>query len=211
MSVFSKRPLGILDALYRFVGGQTGPMEFAEDAPIQPVHNLARQAELSGFGIRQGFWIIKTSQVHAGAGEIEDVIDVYEPGTVLNGWTSPLPNDIRAWFIDGFAWTDAASAGFVAAEILCQSQANLVGPVDASGPFNQFIPCWRADTASGITGQSHIQLFRAGAPGRLVAEPFRIEPTADMFFQSEASAAMTVNICARVWAGTVGATPPGLS
>jgi len=208
---FTKKPLRILDNLYQFIGGLAGLEEFELSGAIQPVHDVSREAELSGFGQRQGYWTMTATQTHAGAGELLDVLNPYAQATDIgNGWINPLPTNWRIWIIDIWAYIlSAGVAGFVEAQCDLAYPAGMVGPND-NNAFVQRQLLYHADTASSLTGGTETMVFASGQPSIIAQLPRRIELAQLVTFGSEASAAATIREMALLWVGEVGATPPGL-
>lgn len=58
MTEFNAKPLGILDRLYRFVGGLTGVNKVALRSPIQLVHDVSREAEIA-----RGFYFMQSAEI----------------------------------------------------------------------------------------------------------------------------------------------------
>lgn len=208
---FSKQPLRLLDAIYGFIGGQTGPKEFAIESAIQPVHDLSRSAELAGFGTREGYWVCEADQVHVAAGSITDAIDVYNPAVsshnARNGWIDGMPPDLRVWILDCWGVLAGTDTLFNHAEIEVGTPADIVGiSTGAAAGFDRLL--WTGDT--GTLGGN---IFLAGAPSKIAEMPVRLEPGELMTMISEQAGAgtVTVRLSAMMWVGVQGAAPPGLS
>jgi len=102
VSRFTARPLGALENIYRFVGGQTGPNVFTLAAPLQPVHDVSREAEM---GTAQtgalGYFYLGTVDAHVGVGNIFTTSDPYAgPFRDLD------PVDVDVWIIDALCTCD---------------------------------------------------------------------------------------------------------
>jgi len=211
VSRFTKKPLRILDNLYEFVGGLAGLSEFELSGAIQPVHDLSREAELAGFGQREGYWTVATSQVHAGAGELTDALTPYAQGTDLgNGWINPLPANWRIWVIDLWAYiVSAGAANLTAVQVVLSYPVQMVGPNDNNVVANERL-LFHADTASSIQGGTNTMIRQAGEPSIVAQLPARIELAQNISFQSEASGACTINQFALIWVGEKGTYPAGM-
>lgn len=71
MAQFTAKPLGLLERVYRFVGGQRGLSEFDLSTQIQPVHDVAPSAER--LAVRERFTnaplvALQSTEVHGAPG-----------------------------------------------------------------------------------------------------------------------------------------------
>lgn len=96
MAKFTARPLGILENIYRFIGGQTGPNEVQLDGGIQMVHDVSREAEV---GTAQtpalGYTLSGATVSHVGTGDLFSAIDIYD-----RAFETLDPIDVDVWAID---------------------------------------------------------------------------------------------------------------
>jgi len=206
---FQRKALRVLDSIYKFVGGQTGPNQFALEASIQPVHDMSRMSELAGLGAREGFWILQTAQSHAAGGELRDAINPYIATAINAGWPAELPDDLRVWVIDCFGYTASGTGNFALAEITLSYPAVMVGPSDLAAVVNEQL-LYRADTESAITVGNEM-LTNDNGPVIQARLPRRVEPGSNLNFQTEATGVTTIRLCALLWVGQRGTYPAGLA
>jgi hypothetical protein len=108
---FRKKPLGLLDTIYGFVGGLRGVSRLALAQPITVVHDVSREAELGGFdgffGRGQGavdgtFFTIAIDNVHGAASTIQTGVGVYSNQSTtwaLPGFVPPDPDRETVWLL----------------------------------------------------------------------------------------------------------------
>jgi len=208
---FTKNPLKALDAIYRFVGGMSGLRNFALEAPIQPVYDVGRLAELAGYGGRQGYWGMQADQVHVAAGEIVDALDPYSIGADgnRNGWDLILSDDLRVWVLGCFAVRFGGTAGvFEAAAVQVVMPGEMVGPTDTGTGVDQPILIWRGDVLNAFVDS----VDDATAPTNKFVLPIMVPPGGAVNLSSQQTGAGTISIrvgCL-LWVGAQGTTPPGL-
>jgi len=211
---FNKRPLRLLDQIYDFIGGQRDLSDFALESAIQPVHDLGRQAERAGFGLRDGYWMAQATQAHVAAGVVEDAVDIYAPIQANNGWPNPIQDvdDLRVWAISASAIvTDGETPEFLQTQITLSMPAGMVGPSDINTPAVIDLLLWWGDTIA-IVGVNSPVISSTGPTDQGVM-PVRIEPGAFVSFGSEQTGAgsLTVSQTMLLWVGCAGCSPPGLS
>jgi len=202
---FVGRPLKVLDLIYDFVGGWGGLGEFAEESAIQPVHDVARQAELGAAlgGLGQfGFTMIRASHVHVGAGTIRTTADPYNAFSNLS-----VPRDQGSiWIMDVFGTSNAA-ADFKNAGCL------VTWPIFSGFSNADVQPLAFFNTALGDVLANLLLLGRAEGAHQLSKFPLFVPDDSIISFGSEADGAGTVTITQTVltWAGPAGARPPGVA
>lgn len=91
MGKFNSRALTVLDRVYNFVGGKTLGRDFDTETPIQPVHDVSREAEI-GAGLYWNWsWLI------AVAGTTRFASTIYDQFT----WYSNLSDaEVETWIVD---------------------------------------------------------------------------------------------------------------
>jgi len=201
---FTSRPLGVLDNIYRFIGGQTGPNEFEDHVAIQPVHDVSREAEVgTAQSSALGFLLMGTVDVHVGIGTIFTSIDVYDEARVT--FRELDPEDVDCWIIDGLC-TNTDSSDFDQAAIGLQYTA-----LNGAFPTTQEHLLWEYTTPGPA--------LRSGGPATIPQVlnqprlPKYVPHSSRILARSSADngGTNTINLFVLLWAGARGTLPPGLS
>jgi len=201
VGVFSKNPLGILDNLYRFVGGQKGPNSFAEEMEIQPVHDVSREAEMgSAQSAALGYFLEGFTQVHVGTGALFATADPY-----ARTFKDLDPFDVDIWFMDALMNLDDSGdfqdggigisypvlpGTFPSALVKTVFEYTTPGSTLTSGGVNPVPPVARLVTLPMYDPHGSQLLVRTVADG---------------------SGTVTITTFGLFWAGARSALPPGLA
>ena len=204
MARFLKKPLKALDFIYDFVGGWVGLGEFADSA-IQPVHDVAREAELgSALGglSRMGYTLLRAAHVHVATGTIRTTADPYN---AFDNLEIPRGNG-SVWISDVFAISNAA-ADFKNAACL------VTWPTFDGFSQGDVQPLAFFDTPFGDVLAATLLLGAADGERLLCRMPVFVPDGSIIAFGSESDGAGTVTITQTVlvWAGPAGARPPGVA
>ena len=205
MALIKNRPLGVLDRLYNLVGKQT-PTQVEVDTPVQLVHDLSREAELSGLGRQLGYASqVMIANTHGAANTQYGVIDVYDQ--VLSGFDPNIGADhaslISVWLI---WWSVYYTANFTRAAVALSIPANSLPPATAETIYPLGYGSTGATYGTAASGNDNIML----GDNRLWCRyPFFIPQGADMTLRSESSGAATIGLRGLFWIGVRGATCPG--
>ncbi len=200
MSVFSARPLGILENIYRFVGGQRGPSDVSLEAAVQLVHDVSRQSEMgSAQSAALGFFWVGEEITHVGTGNIFSTQDPY-----AGPFKDAAPEDVDVWIIDALCTSDD-SADFDFARM------GLKYPVlPGAFPTSQTHLLFQWDTPVGNLENSGDGVVPA-IPMPLWL-PKYIPHGSELLIRtnSDTSGTVAIEVWALCWAGARGALPPGL-
>lgn len=218
MATFQAQALKVLDSLYRFVTvGNRSPALFDLEAPIQPVHDMSREAELqSGHGYNLGYYICMASQTHAGAGILYDVVNLYDPVNASGGYTAVDPATEWLWFIR--AWGNVgAAANLTQCGVYINAgtgggNASLLGPYDGTAANPRQL-LWIGENGSyPLAAGEPAGVIDAADRGFFPRIPQPItyaQGVMGMF--SQCSGADTVTLAALIWRGPKGVLPPGVA
>lgn len=201
MAKFSASPLKALDRIYRFVGGLRGLSEFELDGPIQPVHDIAREAELdSPIGL-QGYFSITESQSHAGAGVLNDTYDPYASAPAFPGMEQS----------QGGIWVMAQHCTVGTGSFFVIANSSYVYPVLA-GAFpastEQLLFSF-PDIVDQVTVGLPILCGDLARVTNQVTLPFFLPFGGSISINSEASDVTVIVSTIVFWAGPLGTRPPG--
>lgn len=200
MTEFTGKPLGVLDNIYRFVGGLRGLSRFALRGAIQPVHDVSRQSELgSGLSQALGYFMGGANNVHAGAGSLFDTFDPYAQAD-FHG----VPRgQVGVWAIDAMAFStvsggvDRISVGF--------QYPTIAGAV-AGQTFG--LREWDDDGAELTAGGIRPGRVAFGGAHPVARFPIFI-PNGSVFqLHTDALIASTLSCFILFWAGAYGSRPP---
>lgn len=199
MGDFTRKPLGVLDNLYRFVGGQTGPNRFAEDMDIQPVHDLSREAELGNSQTGDnGYFNRGFGLAHVGTGTLFGTADIY-----ARTFKNLDPFDVDIWAID--ALCNINDAGDFAS-----AACGIEYPV-SDGFGDSEVKIVREFTTPTVA------LFTGGLIPVPPVDDFCVLPLyvphgslIGVTSTSDNSGTVTVRTLILFWAGARGTTPPGM-
>lgn len=208
MGEFTRRPLAILDGIYRFVGGLRGVNRVDLTSDLTLVHDVSRQAEKAGIGGYFGnvFWEGTVS----GNGTIEEMItrpsDI-QPALNLDSEYYEL------WVMRFAARTTTADEGDFTSFSVYQGRdgtsaggaprlATLVGSAQVwSDVLEEFTGFSGASNSAGTTQPSVGSTFR----------PVRTTPGGFLGVQIVTTAAAVLYFKVDLWAGPLGSSPPGVS
>lgn len=191
----------LLRHLYSLAAGVSLPQEVDTDSPIQFVHDVSREAELSF-----GRYIIRTvAQAHGGAGDIRTSVDLSDDLTVTEverqvdayflraSPKATTPNNIARWGV-GMVITSAVQPGMLAAEfLLATGSVNVQVELTGGGP-----------SELGYNSNSMVPPFPNPFPIFLAPESCVIT----VFSQATGAAQMDCDLL--FWVGPRGTLPPGL-
>jgi len=201
VGVFTKKPLGVLDNIYRFVGGQSGPNSFAEEMAIQPVHDVSREAELgTAQSPERGYFLRGFDHAHVGTGSIFNQQGCYD-----RTFDSLDAEDVDLWIIDVLCQnndaSDFASAG-----------GGLEYPI-LPGVFNAQIKSLR----EFVDADQVPALISSGLVPVPPVDDFAVLPIycphGSEFVQrttSDNAGTVTISVYFLFWAGARRTSPPGL-
>ena len=203
MAKFRKRALELLGALYDFDSPLRGLDGFSLESPIQPVHDVSREAEL-GLG---GIWVAAAKQQHVGAGALDDQISI-DAGSGTSPWTNGFefdPSEQDAWILGCFGYVSDAT-DFANARISIAFPTQFIGPYD------------------GTVGSGLRRLYAYGSEVKTDSIRWNPEPTSmpyplalrgnvgDIILRSDSGGATAFDAVLGVmlWAGPRGVYPPGM-
>jgi len=201
VGVFSRKPLGILDNIYRFVGGQTGPTSFAEEMAIQPVHDVSREAEMgTAQSAALGYFLEGFTQSHVSTGTIFGTADAY-----ARTFRDLAAEDVDLWIIDALCVCDDAADFESAATGISYPIIPDAFPTAFVKHVREFTTPLAALTSGGVAPVPPV--------GDLVSLPMYVPHGSQQLARSTADNAGTVDISTffLFWAGARGALPPGLA
>lgn len=108
MARFLRRCIDVLEDIYRFDDARRTVSQFELSGPIQPVHDVSREAELGSSPGVKGFFHCGVTLTHAGAGTENEAFSLYDPtpgGGAASKWEVDWTRD-WVWIMD--AWTSVA-------------------------------------------------------------------------------------------------------
>lgn len=215
MSRFRTSALRVLERLYGFVAGQPlGEVEL--DLPIQLVHNVSREIEVSsGYGITPsgGYWLIGPTHTHAAADSQRSVTNPYtvvRANAAINATLPPSNLDIDIWYM---GWSGMFETGGL---ITAANSGIWFPPIPGqTAAFPMLV--WAAAGAYAMTdlaGTGNAQVNSAAAAGYRPNGPLLPTPLpvgSLLGHLSTSSAATTVVIADLCWLGPKGCLPPGVA
>lgn len=204
MPQFLKRPLGLIDRLFRVDGAQPAPTQLSTELPIQPVLDVSRMAELGRpDGGAFGLFIQGVDLAHAGADTQEGS---YDPYAVTD---SLYPNeDVWCWLLG--MWAAASASALTAA-----SQSLAYAPLANSIPRRDRL-LWYSNAVVSLSDQGVAPAtlpvaYIPSATSPRDAMPVAVPPGSVIRVIAISSGAIaTERFEGLFWAGPLGARPPGL-
>lgn len=199
MTSFTARPLGVLDRIYRFVGGLRGNSDLDLLSPIQLVHDVARQSELGSGDL----WVLSATQVHVGAGSITSTVDPWAPVAPVNGYLAADDEDIWVYRCDGVLRAGAGvNIGGAIVQVIHTSQ---IRGNDVSTVPRTLV--WVGSSGSTQNGNTTTQTVSPDGP------PVRMRKGDVLWLTSTETGGVgiTYEMNVMVWKGPRGTTPPGTS
>jgi len=151
-------PLRVLRRIYGPAGQLQAPLDIEYGLPIQPVHDVSREAELGTFdgsfgGLVSGrspFFCVNVDNVHVGAGTVQLLLGIYSnqaPTWALASWSPPDPRLETIW-------------------ILRVATSSLNGLLSGADVTNEMSP--KAGAGSGLAPRMII--YRATANGQIATD-----------------------------------------
>lgn len=213
MVEFTRKPLKLLDGIYRFVGGLSGVSRVDLASDITLVHDVSRQAERSGYGSFYGrvFW--SEEVVCPGAASTEKII--------YRRTISPLlgyPDErYELWLMNAHAECQQSDIGDVTSVTMIMGKDSVSAPAGTPQGHQEIavtqshaepVAYWDAmrsssNASGGVRGGvSSIQQW---------PRPRQSEWGCFFGWQLVSSAAATIHFTTEFWAGPLGSTPPGLA
>ena len=193
---FLRRPLGVVDRIFNFVGGLKGPKFYDLSSPVVFTHDLSRESEFSGLGLMDGFAAVYLTNVHAVGGLLGSSFDPYAVVTFLGGSAETH----RAWAM----WSQIGAT--VASAPLTLASHFLIYPT-VTGIFPTKGPRVMVNEANGI--DIHGWQTTKGYPRQF--QPQLIPPGATWDGFSTTTGAATIEFYCLLWVGARGARPPGIA
>lgn len=201
MGTFTRKPLGILDNIYRFVGGQTGPTSFAEEMAIQPVHDVSREAEIgTAQSAALGFFLEGFTLVHVGTGALFGADDAY-----ARVFRDLAPEEVDIWIIDALCTTSDQSD-------FATANAGITYPL-LPGTFpaaiTKLVRSWSVPQDTIFSGG----INPVQADNHPVMLPMYVPHGSQIGVRttSDNAGTMTTQTFFLMWAGARGALPPGVA
>lgn len=209
MTEFTRRPLQLLDRVYRFVGGTKGVNRLGLNRDITLVHDVSREAERSGIPPWFGYLEWKDSCSTAATLEKNITRDA-DILPLLHGVDSEL--DYELYILRVCSHVVAADIGDVDfhsfswhtlttdPDFVIEVPGSTVNRMDliyscAGSDFGMFANSAGAD----YYGCSYMPV-----------RPIRTMPEAMLQFQADHNASANAWFAFDLWAGPLGSTPPGL-
>jgi hypothetical protein len=203
------RLLKVLDSIYRFGGPGSQVSKFSTGAPIQPVHDVSRNAAHgSAFGSNFGFAAYSQTNTHAAATTERTISDPY--ARILSGFTldsteQPKPDEIDLWLF----YTPNEYSGS-----LTNCSLGLIFPTGIVWPRNtEFgIPLGYGSAARAMgngtaTGDINYMILAYDVP---VMWPIYIPHGAVFSLKSVSGGVASLSFQPYFWVGRRGVTPPGM-
>jgi len=201
MAEFTRRPLGLLDGIYRFVGGLKGVNRLNLSEDITVVHDVSRQAEKSGMGgyFGQAMW--------QDSGAINGLS--YPQLTRYGDFESALGIDNEAYevYVTGMSAYVASADKANLTQIGWVLFNNLV-PLNLlhMGTAQQIV-----DPLAWFTTAEIPTLCGYGTCSYHPPQPIRLAPNSRLMMHIETGALITVHWTWTLWIGAAGSSPPGLA
>lgn len=210
MAKFQRKPLGVLDGIFNFVGGLKGVDRIDLGSDVSTVLDLGRMAEKSGYGGPAFGRIRWTDVITLGGASTGRVRCLHSDlATALNLATQ----DFDWWLLNLGGWcstADRADLSTVSAAVSGPSTARDAVMVGTPQETLQIIGSWSsAELASRSSGSTDYGALVASGPFS-PGLPWRMPRDGALTWNLVSTAAMTLNVMGNFWVGAVGATPPGV-
>lgn len=214
---FNARPWGVLDRIYRFVGGISPTRAISVEQPVTLVHDLSREAERgSGYGEWEGFWVFGGTNAHAGASTL---VSVYWPTQAAAALLGISATEIGVWLkavsqfcptVDAANWSSSQVAMGYQARI---SPGAPYGPAGAPYRLLQWSQAAQVTAVGDAAGGSTVSI----AAQQMALSPPWQEPSiyvpqdSAITFRSISTGVVNITCNLLCWVGPRGASPPGMA
>ena len=214
MARYNSRALQVLDRIYKFVGDKALGREMELSVPIQPVHDLSREAELGAGHGGTGGWIAYAHS-QQGIGQQESSVDVF---AYIQPFLASVPlENIDVWLMDVFCTTENEAAFVNATAAVCFpiTEANLAGITGSSELQYRLVGNWddamkvadKAGTNVDLVGVLKYNTFLTPIGRGLPMRVFR----GSFFTLLTNSGANDTTLTWIMWVGPKGVPPPGVA
>lgn len=225
MALWKARTLDALHRVFKFEAGETLRQRMDLEAPVQPVLDVGRMAELgTGVGDEAGFFLAEVHQAAAGSSNYYTEIELYDLLTTL-GYLD-VERDYRIWIMNlGMALDagdmDKVTKWAVSVTLDRTRQRLLSAGIDPvfplAGGFGQpTLGAYPMSDAYDGTGYEMLGELSVDGEGKCFTTPLPmfVPPAARLATGITTTAALGGDgwtVWAQCWAGVKGASPPGLS
>ncbi len=221
MSLFTKKPLGVLDRIYGFVGGLSGVRGVDLSSDITLVHDLSRATEVNGYGGYSGY-ILWQGQTISGGGAFPTLLMRIAD---VQAAISRVDEDYELWVMEASAWMTSA-AGFTnmtlavgrdtgSAPIGQTQHAVRIGPKTSElQPVCRWYAIVMLEDSLGNTRPAlgtHGPQITPAITGVVPFSPVRVPLGGFVMWLLNSTGAFTYNFTVRLWCGPLGARPPGIA
>ena len=203
MAEFTRKPLQILDGIYKFVGGLRGTRYLDLGSDISLVHDVSRQSEKSGLGGYYGWAQWQTS--FSVNGNLED--ELFRDTTVRPALGLDSESDYEMWILGGSLWVSSGDLGdfddcsFYHGTIVSRKYLQQFGTADT-----QVHLLHGEDTLTEMANTGGTEIYgTAFTP----AQPVRTIPNGYIAVHASSSAACLIHATYDLWIGPAGSSPPG--
>lgn len=204
MAEFIRKPLQLLDNIYRFVGGLKGTPFVNLNSDIQLVHDVSRQAEKAGLGGYYGFaqW---QDDLNVNGNLEEELLRTTEVLPLLDQADSEA--DYELWILGGSVWvsnTDLADFTDVAFYFGTTTSTKYARQFGTAGSQYHLLHFSDALYEMANTGGTEIHGTAFVPP-----QPVRTLPNGFLAHHGSSTAACLMHFTWDLWIGPAGASPPG--
>lgn len=214
MTDFNARPLGVLERIYRFVGGLPDNIRSVElGLPIQRVHDVSREVELgSGFDRAEGWYLLRQRIVHSGATTERVTLNLYD---FISPFEPFRADQYTAWVMDvSFYHLLPGTISFISVALTLPDTY----PGATAGPF----AANPSNTRLIFFGNKTVQISNDAAVGDSIAVipdntnpqhilfPIHTTSGSILLFRETSTEAMEGYTTILLWVGALGVTPPGM-
>lgn len=225
MTTFRRKPLDILERMYRFTSAVKAPPTVQLEQGITLVHDVSREVERTQMTLRGGYFYWQNDVTHAGIGTVDGYQSIYDAvmgGNLLIG-EDLTREDIDVWMLDN-VWVVSDDVSDINTGLNIGIAYNSANDGIPYHPNELFIPLYRAVGTSeygnfgdyDATGTYQLPI-NTMTQVNLPKFPFLLfggrnyGEGARLTWWSNAGAAVTHHIFFRGWVGRRGCTPPGMS
>lgn len=209
MAEFLKKPLGLLDRIYGFVGGLRGTNRVDLASEITLVHDVSRGAERIGYGREDGWARLMIRHAHGGANAQRST----QLLSVLPTLIERPASEVAIWLMNVSGWATTNAISLVTSSVRIP-QGTLPQTGTGVASYDQYIPVFNVRTVNAFTydGTNDYYLFEQDKDYDIGPPlPLYCPQGAELNLRTVSTAAWGPQVDYLFWIGAKGATPPGVA
>jgi len=194
-----------LSAAYGLQGEAPGQITELDDEHVSQVLDVGVIARRSRVPFRGGIFWARLANTHAVAGELQSILNPYEPDPAQSGFPFEVVDSTQwdIWYIGTTSFASAGDGALVTWGMLTLDAPAAMQAMSQTATGGTITP---ADVEVGLVGWRNYDTFdltpgdypsTVNAPYRNADHPWRMDPLEQLSFRSQVTAACTVQAAIR--------------